>query len=188
MSRPKRSFMSIDSRRRSARPWARRRVGCQTRACRPAGRPSHLARASGAFMLVGAIVAAGCSSTTPSQSASSAIANPTSLQTVATPSVSCGDLITADCAGATNVALAAVSDYGTPAIVELQSGVFCPTQGLLFAGTTCPGGSLPPPEGGRWLGSALITFRGTTAQAYVNISLNSGVVGAHVIALASPPP
>ncbi len=103
--------------------------------------------------------------------------------------VSCGDLAAADCPAAIAAALTvAAGRNGAVVQVDLGRGVWCPTPGLLFANTTCPGGSLPPPEGGQWIGHALVTFSGSVAQAYINIAKNGQAVRGEFIALATPPP
>ncbi|HEX6140166.1 MAG TPA: hypothetical protein VF013_06880 [Candidatus Limnocylindria bacterium] len=112
-----------------------------------------------------------------------------------TPSITCGDLDAADCGAASEAALAAIPDYrvsGTTAqpviTVELGSGVFCPVVDLLLKQTMCPPASIPPSTGGQWIGHALVTFSGTAAQAYLNISKDGTVVGASFIAIATPVP
>jgi hypothetical protein len=103
--------------------------------------------------------------------------------------VRCGDLAATDCPAATSAALKLAAVGKDPVIrVELGRGVWCPTPGLLFAKTSCPGGSLPPPEGGQWIGHALVTFSGTPAQAYINIAKNGQTVRGEIIALATQPP
>ena len=93
------------------------------------------------------------------------------------------------CSAATTAVLLAVAGKnGTVLSIELDRGVFCPTPGLLFAGTTCPGGSLPPPEGGQWIGSALVTFAGSPAQAYLNVARDGGTYRGDLIALTTAPP
>jgi hypothetical protein len=59
---------------------------------------------------------------------------------------------------------------------------------MLFADSTCPAGSLPPPEGGAWIGHALVTFAGSPAQAYINIAKNGSAVRGAFIDVATPPP
>jgi len=109
--------------------------------------------------------------------------------------VTCGDLAPADCAFAANAALQAViglhalaGTRGVPIRVDLGRGVFCPTPGLLFENTTCPAGGMPPPEGGQWIGHALVTFAGSAAQGYLNIAKNGSSFYAALIAVATPPP
>jgi hypothetical protein len=77
---------------------------------------------------------------------------------------------------------------GVPIRVDLGSGVFCPTPGLLFEDTTCPGGAIPPEEGGDWVGHALVTFQRTAAQGYLNIAKNGSTFRAALIDIATPAP
>ena len=108
---------------------------------------------------------------------------------LAPTSIICGDLAAVDCPDATSAALtAAAGRNGVVVRIELGGGVWCPTPGLLFANTTCPGGALPPAEGGQWIGHALVTFAGSTAQAYINIAKNDQAVRGEFIALATPRP
>lgn len=108
---------------------------------------------------------------------------------VPTPTVACGGLRAADCQVGVQAALAAVAGQATPAIhVELYTGVFCPTPGLLFADTTCPAGGLPPSDEGQWVGSALVSFAGSPQQAYINLEKDTNTVRALLIAIATAPP
>lgn len=114
---------------------------------------------------------------------------PSSPTPVPSPKVECSELAAADCAPAAKAALSAIAGQGgLPIRVDLGSGVFCPTPGLLFERTTCPGGSLPPPEGGQWIGHALVTFEGSVAQGYLNIAKNGSTFRAALIAVATPAP
>ena len=61
------------------------------------------------------------------------------------PAISCGGLAAADCSAASAAVLTLTASMGTAIRVELGSGEFCPTPGLLFADTSCPGGAFPPP-------------------------------------------
>lgn len=104
------------------------------------------------------------------------------------PAVVCGDLSPKDCrAGASAALSAAQGRGGSPIRVELGRGVWCPTPGLLFVDTTCPGGGLPPAGGGQWIGHALITFGGSQAQAYINLAKNGEAITGAFVALATPP-
>jgi len=47
---------------------------------------------------------------------------------------------------------------------------------------------MPPPEGGQWIGHALITFVGSAQQAYINITQQGQTFRGDLIALATPPP
>ena len=60
--------------------------------------------------------------------------------------------------------------------------------GLLLANTTCPAGGLPPSSGGSWIGNAIVSFAGSTEQAYLNLAKDQSGVRAVLIALATPPP
>jgi hypothetical protein len=106
------------------------------------------------------------------------------------PSLSCADgLPVPDCAVAASAALESLGvNDGVPTEIEVGRGVWCPTPGLLFLNTSCPGGSLPPADGGQWIANALVTFRDSPAQAYLNIARSGTVVRAKSIALAAPPP
>lgn len=102
--------------------------------------------------------------------------------------VSCGDLPSDPCTAARQVILAAVAGKGSAIQIELGRGVFCPTPGLLFRDTTCPGGAIPPASGGQWIGHAVVTFAGSSAQAYLNLAEDDAGVHAVLIAIARPPP
>jgi hypothetical protein len=107
--------------------------------------------------------------------------------------VLCGDLAPADCAPAANAVLQAIPSTVDdiphfPSRVELGSGVFCPTPGLLFENTTCPAGGLPPADSGQCIGHAVVTFAGFAAQDYLNIEENGSTFQAALIAAATPPP
>jgi hypothetical protein len=106
------------------------------------------------------------------------------------PSLSCVDeLPIPDCAAAASAVLESLTrNEGIPTTIEIGRGVWCPTPGLLFESTTCPAGGIPPTEGGQWIGHALVTFRDSPAQAYLNIARSGTVVRAKSIALATPPP
>jgi len=84
--------------------------------------------------------------------------------------------------------LAAIVRLGHPVRVELGSGIFCPDAAQLFLGGSCPGGALFPPGGGETIGSALVTFAGSTKQAYINLARDAIGVHAYLVAVASPPP
>ena len=71
---------------------------------------------------------------------------------------------------------------------KIGRGVWCPTPGLLFLNTSCPGGGLPPADGGQWIANGLVTFRDSPAQAYLNIARSGSVIKVKAIALATPPP
>jgi hypothetical protein len=104
--------------------------------------------------------------------------------------LSCTDgLPVPDCAAAASAVLESLGvNDGVPTEIEVGRGVWCPTPGLLFANTSCPGGALPPADGGQWIANALVTFRDSPAQAYINIARSGTVVRAKSIALATPPP
>jgi hypothetical protein len=106
------------------------------------------------------------------------------------PSLICADGMTIpDCAAAASSVLESLTgDQGAPTMIEIGTGVWCPTPGLLFENTSCPAGGMPPTEGGQWIGHALVTLRGSPAQAYLNISRSGSVVRAKSIASATPPP
>jgi len=125
----------------------------------------------------------------PTPTAASSAAQPSSSLTVVVPAVlTCGDLTIDDCRDAGSVVLATAERYGKATQVELGGGVWCPTPGLLFANTNCPGGAVGPPDGGQWIGHGLVTFAGSAAQAYVNVAKNGQTIRARFIALATPPP
>ena len=102
--------------------------------------------------------------------------------------VDCGDLAPDLCGAAAEAVAATVLRQGAVIHVELGRGVWCPTPGLLFANTTCPGGGLPPAAGGQWIGHGLVTFAGLPALAYVNLARDAGGVHGTLIAIATPPP
>jgi hypothetical protein len=105
------------------------------------------------------------------------------------PHLSCTDILDPDCGAIEGAVLETLTaDDGVAMDIDVGGGVWCPTPGLLFENTTCPGGALPPPEGGQWIGYALVTFADSEAQLYVNISRSGTVVRAKTIALATPPP
>jgi hypothetical protein len=105
------------------------------------------------------------------------------------PSLSCTELAIPDCAAAASATLESLTgDPGVPTMIEAGGGVWCPTPGLLFDKTSCPAGGLPPADGGQWIGHALVTFRDSWAQAYLNIARSGTVVHVKSIALATPPP
>jgi hypothetical protein len=106
------------------------------------------------------------------------------------PSLSCGEgLPVPDCAAAAGAALESLGvNDGVPTEIEIGRGVWCPTPGLLFLNTSCPGGGLPPADGGQWIANALVTFRDSPAQAYLNIARSGSVIKVKAIALATPPP
>jgi hypothetical protein len=106
-----------------------------------------------------------------------------------TVAVACGDLAAVDCPAAASAVLVLASGRnGLATQGDLGRGVWCPTSGLLFANTICPGGAMPPPKGGQWIGHALVTFAGSPAQAYVNVAKNGQAIRGMFIALATPPP
>jgi hypothetical protein len=138
-----------------------------------------------AALLAGLLAVSACAMPVPTPGPTSTL-QPTQIPS---PTVSCGDLAVTDCPAAAAAALtSAASRNGTPIRVDLGRGVWCPTPGLLFADTMCPGGSLPPPEGGQWIGHALVTFAGSPAQGYINIAKNGQTVRGEFITLATPPP
>ena len=96
------------------------------------------------------------------------------------------------CTIALPVVLAALAGQpGVPILVVFDAGIYCPTPGLLFPGTSCPGGSIPPSPGGQSLGHALVSFAGTSMQAYLNLwayPISGAAVTAQLIAVASAPP
>jgi hypothetical protein len=102
--------------------------------------------------------------------------------------IRCGDIAPADCPAAAEAAVATSFARGAILRVDLGRGVWCPTPGLLFANTTCPGGGLPPTTGGQWIGHALISFANRADQAYVNLAKDPGGIHGTLIALATPPP
>jgi hypothetical protein len=106
------------------------------------------------------------------------------------PSLSCGEgLPVPDCAAAAGAALESLGvNDGVPTEIEIGRGVWCPTPGLLFLNTSCPGGGLPPADGGQWIANALVTFRDSPTQAYLNIARSGSVFKVKAIALATPPP
>jgi hypothetical protein len=105
------------------------------------------------------------------------------------PTLTCAELAIPDCAAAARSVLESLTgDQGVPTMIEIGSGVWCPTPGLLFENTSCPAGGMPPTEGGQWIGHALVTFRDSPAQAYLNISRSGSVDRAKSIASATPPP
>jgi len=96
------------------------------------------------------------------------------------------------CTIALPVVLAALAGQpGVPIMVVFDAGIYCPTPGLLFPGTSCPGGGIPPSPGGQSLGHALVSFAGTSVQAYLNLwgyPISGATVTAQLIAVASAPP
>ena len=105
------------------------------------------------------------------------------------PAVACGDLAAATCLASVSAALTVVANADHPVSrVELGRGAWCPTPGLLFIITSCPPLGMPPPEGGQWIGHALITFAGSAQQAYINLTQQGQTLRGDLIALATPPP
>jgi hypothetical protein len=104
------------------------------------------------------------------------------------PNVLCRDFAEPDCDPAATAARSAAAGNGIVTRVDVSSGIECPTPGLLFQLTTCPAGSLPPPEGGEWIGHAVVTFAGTSAQAHVNLAKHDEAIEGYLIAVATPPP
>jgi hypothetical protein len=102
----------------------------------------------------------------------------------ATAEVLCGDLDATFCASASQLVLRAVSGkIASPSRIELGRGVFCPTPGSLFDGGSCPAGAAP-----QWVGYALVSFTGSSTQAYIDLAQGSGGMTAVVLAFATPPP
>jgi hypothetical protein len=85
------------------------------------------------------------------------------------------------------VVTALAGQGGAPTMVVFDRGVYCPTPGLLFAQTTCPGGAIPPSPGGQTAGHALVSFAGTAKQAYLNLWWYGPTLTADLIAIATPP-
>ena len=111
----------------------------------------------------------------------------------ALPAIACGSLAANDCGAAADaVILALAGQPGRVVRISLNEGVFCPTPGLLFANTTCPGGALSPIPNGASVGSAIATFDGATDDAYFNLWKADGRVRAffiaRVTALVTPSP
>lgn len=98
------------------------------------------------------------------------------------PTVLCNDVSQPTCDEMVHAALLMLPAGRQPVEVEVSTGAFCPTPGLLFAGTTCPGGML-----GNWAGSVLVSYAESAEQGYVNVSMTNSGFGATLIALASPP-
>jgi hypothetical protein len=133
-------------------------------------------------LLVCVTVVVGCGS------APATAESPTPSAARSTPDVGCGD-IGAACADAARAALVATRRLpGVPIRVQLGRGVYCPTPGLLFANTSCPGGGLPPAAGGEWIGHALVTFALSPRQGYLNLADEPTGLRAVLIATATPPP
>jgi hypothetical protein len=102
--------------------------------------------------------------------------------------VECGELAASDCGPAADAALVAVAGQtGTVTRIELGSGVYCPTPGLLFANTSCPGGAISPLPGGKALGHALVTVGDSPEQAYLNLWRSDSVIHGYFIARAIVP-
>ncbi len=125
------------------------------------------------------LILAACAAPAPSQEHSS------SRSPNASPTFACGGLATADCRAAESAALNAVSGNGTATHIDLGGGVFCTQRGQLFG--DCPGIG-PAPEGGDWIGNAVVTFAGSPVQAYLNIAKNGQTVTATMITQATPQP
>jgi len=149
--------------------------------------------------LVAALAVAACgptpipSPTVVSPLPSASPSKPTQPPTpAASPVVACGDMASADCQQAVQTVLATIATqaktHGSVTRVDLGRGVFCPTPGLLFENTTCPAGSLPPPQGGQWIGHALVSFAGTPEQGYLNVGNNGATYFCALIDVATPPP
>jgi len=102
--------------------------------------------------------------------------------------VACGELTATDCGPAADAAGVAVLDQpGAVTLIELGSGVYCPTAGLLFADTSCPAGALSPVPGGVAVGHALVSFGDSPEQAYLNLWRSDGVIHGVFIARAVAP-
>lgn len=132
-----------------------------------------------------ALMLAACSAPSPTVTPAMLV----SRSPVPSPAISCGDLAAELCQPAASAALKLLSsDRGIPIRVELGRGVFCPTPGLLFKNTTCPGGAIPPTSGGQWIGHALISLVGTPNQTYINVWRNGSTFDGLLIAVATAPP
>jgi hypothetical protein len=125
-----------------------------------------------AALFLSLVFAAGCSAFDPDQ--------------WTPPTVDCGDLETAECEAAVAAAAREVRDVGRITLIELGRGRICPLGP--FTTTTCPAGALPPADGGEWLGFAVVTFAGTTEQAYLNVAKDGMQVRGVMVALATPEP
>lgn len=134
-------------------------------------------------LLVCVTVVVGCGSAPPRTE------SPTPSAARSTPDVECADIAPATCTDAARAVLVATRTFpGVPIRVQLGRGVYCPTPGLLFANTSCPGGGLPPAGGGEWIGHALVTFALSPRQGYLNIADEPTGIRAVLIATATPPP
>ena len=137
------------------------------------------------LVLMVMLTLAACTSPLPSPTDErSPIPSPT-----ASPMVTCGELAPVDCQAAATAALAALAGAnGTVIRVDLAAALFCPIAGPPIGFTTCPPGGPPPPDGGEWIGSALVTFSGSLGPVYLNIWRNGQVVKAAFVALAIASP
>ncbi len=132
-----------------------------------------------------ALAATGCAGITQDQS------TPPSVPTIApSPTTECGDMAAADCA-ASFMAVMALPDLAGRQILDvtLGRGTWCPSPNAdIFSNRTCPGGGLPPLEGGSWIGHAVVTLAGSPLRGYLNISAEGPDFAVSVVVFATPPP
>ena len=118
-----------------------------------------------------ALLVASCANVTPTNPAASpaplttATAPPTAV--TSEPAIACDGLPESDCRPAANAAVQAVRSHGLPERIELGPYTIC-----LREAQTCP---LPlPPENGRWVGYAVVSFQGGADVARLNVSEAGG--------------
>ena len=105
------------------------------------------------------------------------------------PTITCGDIEPTDCAAAIKAALAvSTGAKDPPTKVQMNSGIWSPSAGFICNDSTCPAWESPSPDGGRWIGNALVYYPGSTARAFINISKRGDAVSAVLVALATPAP
>lgn len=115
---------------------------------------------------------------------------PTPVATAApSPTISCDDLEPADCAAALEAALAvSTGDDAPPTSILMGSGIWWPSAGSICNDSSCPTWESASPDGGKWIGHALVNYPDSTARAFINISKHGDAVSAILVALAMPAP
>ena len=104
------------------------------------------------------------------------------------PAIDCGSLAASDCEAAADAVIVALAGQPDRVVgIALHGGMFCPTPGMLFTNTTCPGGAISPIPNGTAVGSAMATFEDATDAAYLNLWNADGRIRAFFIARATAP-
>ncbi len=103
----------------------------------------------------------------PPASVTPATASPALASVTSEPAIACDGLAGSDCRPAANAAVEAVRSHGVPDRIELGPYTIC-----LREAQTCP--APLPPEDGRWVGYAVVSFQGTSDVARLNVSEAGG--------------